>query len=200
MKHFFKFLPLFCSIALLTACNSEENQEEPATSFTEKYAEALSQKIELDTEKEVKLLPEAREVTTNWSEYLTMQNEIKRFKNASLQEIANNCSTLLSSIQATTASLPKVFQQKAIKARFRVMETKTAMLKQNLSTPSTKPKTIKELTSGIFIAFQNLKIQLNEVFLKTLDDVEKELEKALEKDSLPKTDSLKAFIEPLKQP
>lgn len=198
MNRFFKYSFIIgCSI-LMTACNTSQEKQKAPLSFTEKYAEALQQQINLDSLEKVNLLPEAQKNLANWPAFLTLQNEVKRLDEAKLQEVANNCNNLLNSIQEVEKTLPEVFQEKAIQARIRVLKTKTAMLRQNLSTPSTKPQTIESLAKEIYAAFQNLKIQLNEVFLKNLEDIEKELERAIQPDSLPAKDSLRSTTEPLK--
>ncbi len=198
MKRLFNNSFVLICLLILAACNTSEEKQKAPVSFTEKYAEALQKEINLDSLEKVNLLPEAQQNLSKWPAFLTLQNEVKRLDEAKLQEVANNCNNLLNSIQEVEKTLPEVFQEKAIQARIRVLKTKTAMLRQNLSTPSTKPQTIESLAKEIYAAFQNLKIQLNEVFLKNLEDIEKELERAIQPDSLLAKDSLRSTVETLK--
>ncbi|MDT0644129.1 hypothetical protein RM553_14930 [Zunongwangia sp. F363] len=128
------------------------------------------------TNQQVQLLPEAREYASQWIEYITAQNEIEKFQEASLREVMENSAPLAEIMQSLQTSLPDSLRTNGVEARLNVLTTKSMLLDFAASKRNPDPEEIREISEEIPSEFNNFKIQLNEIFLKTLEDFEKELD------------------------
>lgn len=179
----------FISVLLgfsLWACKDQEANTSVATAtFQEKNVQQFSKQVEIPGNKNVNLLPEAQNATVNWMAYLTTKNEIERFDNFTLQEVIDNSNNMLRSITEMKDSIPDQFQKTPIQARLNVLLTKAHLLHDEANKQQPTAENIQELSKELYVAFDNLEIQLNEVFLKSPEDFEFELDERIRKqDSL----------------
>ncbi len=166
------------------ACeDKEEKTSEESASFQEKNAQKFSQQLEIPSNKNVELLPEAKTATANWMAYLTTKNEIERLENFTFQEVVDNSNNMLRSITEMQDSIPEKFQETPIKARLNVLLTKAHLLSQEAKRQQPTAEDIQELSKDLYIAFGNLEVQLNEVFVKPLEELELD-ERIRKQDSL----------------
>ncbi|MGO1584959.1 MAG: hypothetical protein ACTHXJ_03170 [Mesonia sp.] len=176
---FFKLLFLL-PIVLWTGCNEEEKQQKALESFQEKKAAQLKESVKIADIMNVSLSAEARDGVSQWPEFLTFQNEIADIQNSSIQEIVNSSNNLKETSAGLISTIPPIFREIPIKARINVLYTKASVLVQETSKTNFDNALITEEAKELMIAFQNLKTQLNEVFLKTLEEFEEEIEKRIQ--------------------
>ncbi|MDQ7916179.1 hypothetical protein RBU60_01215 [Mesonia sp. MT50] len=176
---FFKLLFLL-PIVLWTGCNEEEKQQKALESFQEKKAAQLKESVKIADIMNVSLSAEARDSVSQWPEFLTFQNEIADIQNSSIQEIVNSSNNLKETSAGLISTIPPIFREIPIKARINVLYTKASVLVQETSKTNFDNALITEEAKELMIAFQNLKTQLNEVFLKTLEEFEEEIEKRIQ--------------------
>ncbi|WP_111540788.1 hypothetical protein [Mesonia algae] len=173
------------SIFLAISCNSDQKEEKALQNFQEKKAAQLKENISISNIKSVSLSAEAKDSVSQWPEYLTFENEIAGLQNSSIQEIVNTSNNLKETSAALISTIPPIFKEIPIQTRINVMYTKASVLVQESSKTNFDNKVITQKTKELIIAFQDLKIQLNEVFLKTLEEFEEEIEKRIqEQDSI----------------
>lgn len=99
-------------------------------------------------------------------------------------DVSNNLMQIMESLSST---LPDTLRSPAVEARTNVLLTKAHVLHQLSNKKEKNPDEIFEVAEDIVIEFDNFKLQLNELFLKTPENFELELdqefEESLEADS-----------------
>ncbi|PZD78460.1 hypothetical protein DNG35_05200 [Mesonia sp. K7] len=161
------------------SCDNTDKVAEEEKTFQLQRAKILQKKINISPTKEVTLLKEANDSASNWAEYMNFQNEIRNIQNFTYQELASSSNNIRETSLAMKDSVPPVFNVNPVKVRLNVLYTKSSMLNQLIQRQVIDTTRIKTTTADLQDAFQNLKIQLNEVFLGTLEEFEKEIEKSI---------------------
>ncbi|PKD20717.1 hypothetical protein APR41_13680 [Salegentibacter salinarum] len=160
-------------ISLLWACNEKpqtvDNKGRKLDSI------ALHQPIGT-TNEEVILLPEARKHAINWLAYIAAQNEVDQLKNYNLQQTIESSKPISQVMESLSTSIPDSLSSNAVMARANVLTTKAKVLEQLSHRRQLDAEAITEVAREIPLEFNNFKIQLNELFLKTLEDFEDELD------------------------
>lgn len=176
---------LYLSALLLAAACGEQQQEDSAPDVSAELADS----IEIQTNRAVSLLPEAEEEVSQWLAYATAKNEIEAMKTATGFEIMENAGPMVQIMESLQGSLPDSLKVPAVEARTNVLYTKSRILLQNSSKKTKDPKEIFGAAHDLIVEFDNFKIQLNELFLKTPQDFEVELDREFREsqngDSLP---------------
>ena len=170
MKNVFLIL---LSLVLL-GCEEKKNLEDNAQRKVEDSI-AFSQKLQVSNQ-EVLLLPEARAITSEWLAYLTAQIEIENFREYTVNDAVSNAKPISEIMRSLRETLPDTLKSNATEARLTVIYTKAMVLEQNSKKRNPDPLEIAKIAGEIPTDFNNFKIQLNELFLKTLEQFEKELD------------------------
>lgn len=159
---------------ILSGCGFENNsndQVETATEDTTAFTQPL-----LLTQEQVMLLPEAQEAVSEWLAYLLAESEVRSFAKYSVNDVIANAGPLAEIMQNLRATVPDSLKLEPVQARLAVLFTKAKVLEQLTDKQNPEPEPIAEIAEEIPAEFNNLKIQLNEVFLKSLEDFEEELD------------------------
>tara|TARA_B100001146_G_scaffold41624_1_gene35322 strand:- start:422 stop:1018 length:597 start_codon:yes stop_codon:yes gene_type:complete len=184
-KFYILSLSALLTIGLIACEEKKQQTDNEADTFQEKNAKNFSKQVNLPNKREVKLVSDATNASANWMAFTTAKNEIERINNFTLQEVVNNSNNLFRSIQELQDSIPKQFQEIPIKARLNVLLTKAHLLEAEANKQRPTAGKIDTLSFELYNEFENLKIQLNEVFLKSVDDLDFELDERIRKqDSL----------------
>ncbi len=170
MKSFFWIVLLI----LFVGCG-ENKPVDSQNSSNKEIVSALKQKLEI-TKERVILLPEAQEITTEWLAYITAQSEIENFNSYTLNDVVSNATPITEIMQSLKETLPPALQSNAVEARLGVLVTKAKILQQLAEKRIVNPDEIAKTAQEIPAEFNNFKIQLNELFLKTLEQFEEELD------------------------
>ncbi len=173
MKNIF----LLSILVLLFGCQENAKIENRSS---EEGALRFSDTIEVDYNRRVELLPEVKQEVNQWLAYVTAQNEIKRLRTATAGEIIESSRPLLQIMERLESSLPENLQSTAVEARANVLLTKSRVLHQLCNKKNKDPEEIFEVTRNVIVEFDNFKLQLNELFLKTPDEFEFELDEEFE--------------------
>jgi len=179
-----KNLLLLFSILLLVSCK----EEPPKPTGTNAEAKArFSEELQVTTNRRVDLLPEAREEVSQWLAYATAQNEMESLRNSSGYEILDSSNSIMQIMESLKSSIPDTLQTPAVISRSNVLVTKAKILHQLSNKKEKDAAEIFDVANDLIVEFDNFKLQLNELFLKTPVDFEQELdeefEKSLEPDS-----------------
>lgn len=163
-------------ILLLVAggCN-DNNNPAPVQTRESRDTTSLEKPIEVPN-REVILLPEARELTKDWLAYLTAQSEIENFENYTLNDVISNATPIAEIMFSLRQTVPEDFKINSIQTRLSVLYTKAKVMEHLARNRPNQIEEIRETAEELPVEFNNFKIQLNELYQPTLEDFEKELE------------------------
>lgn len=174
---------IFLFLLLISLYSCEEKQEVSKASPVQAQT-SFKDKLEVNNKRTVTLLPEARQVAGEWLSYATAQNEVANLVNSTGQEIMDSSNNLVQIMETLRTTIPDSLQSNAVEARTNVLYTKARILQQLSSKKQKNPDEIFEVANDLVVEFDNFKLQLNELFLKTPENFEMELDQApLEPDS-----------------
>jgi len=170
-----KFL-LFLILAGLLSCN--EKQE--AQPVADPNAASLSDSLKMETNRQVSLLPEAQVKVSDWLEYATAYNQVEDMRTTTGRSLVSNSQPIVQIMEALNSSLPDSLQQVPVRARTTVLVTKANVLHQVATKKEVEAEEVFTAANDIILEFDNFKLQLNELFLKTPEDFEIELDRQFE--------------------
>jgi hypothetical protein len=169
-----KNLFLILLALFLLGCEEPKNLEENAAKKVEDSI-AFSQNLKVSNQ-EVLLLPEASAITSEWLAFLTAQIEIDNFREYTVNEAVSNARPIAEIMRSLRETLPDTLKSNATEARLAVIYTKAKVLEQSSKKRNPDPLEIATIAEEIPTEFNNFKIQINELFLKTLEQFEMELD------------------------
>ncbi len=164
---------VFISIILFWSCAEKSSNKDNFNTKLDSIT--LNQPIKT-TNQEIVLLPEAREQAIKWLAYIAAQNEVDQLKNYNLQQTIESSKPISQVMGSLVSSIPDSLNSNAVSARANVLATKAKVLEQLSHRRHLDAEAIAEVAGEIPEEFNNFKIQLNELFLKTLEDFEEELD------------------------
>lgn len=179
-----KNLLIFFSILLLISCK-EDTSKSPKPNPENKAL--FSEELQVTTNRRVNLLPEARKEVSEWLAYATAQNEMETLRNSTGHVIMESSNSIMQIMESLHASVPDTLQTPAVLARTNVLVTKAKILHQLSSKKEKDAAEIFDVANDLIVEFDNFKLQLNELFLKTPTEFEQELDEEFEDES---TDTL----------
>jgi hypothetical protein len=162
-------------ILMTIGCN-QNNNTNAKKSLTAADTTALDQKLEI-TNQQVPLQPKASEITSEWLAYITAQSEIENFRDYSVNDVILNAQPIAEIMKNLKETLPDSLKANAVEARLAVLLTNARILEQLSQQRNLDAKKIAATAREIPAEFNNFKIQLNELFQKTLEEFELELDK-----------------------
>jgi len=168
-----KKLICFSLILAIISCKTEKDGENSIQNAMDTTAFQKELKIE---EIQFSLEPEARKFALNWVEYITAQNEIKRLENSTINQVMINAPAIAQIMESLKNSVPDSLKSVAVESRLNVVNTKAQLLKQYSGKQEPDAEDIAQTTKELHQEFTNLKLQMNEIFLKSLEEFEKELD------------------------
>lgn len=127
-------------------------------------------------EREVLLSPATREITENWLAFLTAQSEIENFKTYTVKDVSSNATPIAEIMENLKNTAPKEFRTHAVQTRLSVLYTKAKILEFLSNKRNPDYAQIRSIAEELPVEFNNFKIQINELFLKTLEELDKELD------------------------
>jgi methyltransferase-like protein len=160
-------------VLLLLSCKDNSPVEQVATTEGKM---SFSDEIDVTTNRTVNLMPEAREQVNTWLAYATAQDEIESLRNKTGSEIVGTSNSLMQIMESLKTSLPDTLSTPAVEARTTVLLTKSKLLHQLASKKNRNADEIFEVANDMIVEFDNFKLQINELFLKTPVDFENELD------------------------
>lgn len=164
----------FAVLVFLVGCDQDRNTMEGETQTTPDTT-ALAKKLQV-TNQQVNLLPQASEITDEWLSYITAQTEIENFDQYTVKEVISNATPIAEIMKNLRETVPSEFQTNAVETRLSVLYTKAKVLEHLTEKRNPDPEAIAATAEEIPVEFNNFKIQLNELFLETLEDFEAELD------------------------
>ena len=176
-----KILFIFLILSLLSC---EEEAKKPIATALQSSS-SFSDTLKISKSRTVNLSPEAREVAADWLAYITAQNEIENLENKTGSEIVESSNNLMQIMESLRETLPDTLKTNAVEARTNVLLTKAHVLYQFASKKQKDPDEIFEVAKNLVVEFDNFKLQLNELFLKTPENFELDLDRDFEESQKP---------------
>lgn len=167
---------LLLSILFFLSCGEKQPEQVEVSEDSLKVAEA----IQVETNREVRLMPEAQEQVNQWLAFATAYNEVEDMRTATGNEIIANSQPMLQIMEALENSLPDTLQQVPVQARTAVLVTRANVLRQAATKKEIKAEEIFKAANDLIVEFDNFKLQLNELFLRAPEDFELELDRQFE--------------------
>lgn len=175
---FYRCLVLACLGLVVFSCQEDNHAAEK--SLQEEKMRSFSEKLTFPESGQVQLLPEAKNETAQWLAFITAQMEVKRMREFTVQDAVSNAETIRQIMKTMKTTIPDSLKVKPVLARVNVVVSLSNVLQQISANPNAAPVEIKKTAEKIPVAFENLKIQINEVFRKSLEDFQQEVETKLE--------------------
>ena len=171
-----KKLLFFLVLVFLNSCKEEEQAAEESSDDSSE----LSVPIDVESNRTVILASPAQEQVATWLAYATAQNEIQSIKSASGTALLNKSGPLVQIMESLQSTMPDTLSVAAVEARANVLVTKANILHQISMRENKDAEDIFEAANDLIVEFDNFKLQLNELFLKSPEDFEMELDKEFE--------------------
>ena len=154
---------IICLIACFASCSDSKKQETKSKDVSTS-AEYLF-KLKLDTLQVPKLNKQAKEATEEWIHYTALNSEIQRLEEYTVQDVISNADAISRVVDSLVENIPEKFETKAVKARVVVLDTHSNLLLASSKRQQPDPGVIKELSAKLKFDFNNLILQLNEVYI-----------------------------------
>lgn len=167
---------LLLSVLFFLSCGEKQPEQVDTSEDSLKVAEA----IQVETNREVRLMPEAQEQVNQWLAFATAYNEVEDMRTATGNEIIANSQPMLQIMEALENSLPDTLKQVPVQARTAVLVTRANVLRQAATKKEIKAEEVFKAANDLIVEFDNFKLQLNELFLKAPEDFELELDRQYE--------------------
>lgn len=152
---------LFGILSLGISCSEgKKNEEKETEDLTE-----FQKKIDLDSIRLVELSERTQKETESWMMYIALNSEVKRLKEYTILDVIDNSATIENVVDSLSQTVPKVFDTNAIRARIKTLVTHSKLLLENSERIEPNPYEIEDLSAELKLDFNNLNIQLNEVFI-----------------------------------
>ncbi|WP_454245214.1 hypothetical protein [Psychroflexus sp. MBR-150] len=149
----------------MIACQNKSNSNQ--LSEAEKAKEdSLKLKLDIKSYRVTKLSPQADSLVKSWPMYEELKIEVNRLENYTLQDVISNISTLNGVVDSLQQTIPAVVDTFPVKSRINVLNTKAKHMMLLCEKQQPKLKDIKKMAEEYPFEFNNLNIQLNEVFIE----------------------------------
>lgn len=152
-------------ILTLAASCTDQKKEEGKSESKAVIPAQLQKKINLDSIKPVALSEKSKRLTEDWIMYIALNSEVERLENYTILDVVNNSETIEDVVDSLSVTVPETFETNAIKARIITLKTHAKLLQENSKRIEPNPKKIEDLSAKLKLDFNNLNIQLNEVFI-----------------------------------
>lgn len=147
------------------ACQNKTASKEP--SQAEKAREdSLKLSLDLKPYQITKLDPQANELVQSWPMYEELKIEVYRLEEYTLQDVISNISTLNKVVDSLQKTLPTAIDTFPVKSRVNVLSTKAKHMLLLSEKQQPKLSDIKKMAEEYPFEFNNLNIQLNEIFIE----------------------------------
>lgn len=158
---------------MLAGCNEDKNMN--SREVTSSDTITLFAPLNYPS-REVELLPATREITGDWLAFITAQSEMEGFASYTVKDVSSNATPIAEIMHNLRETSPEQIKTRAVETRLSVLYTKAKVLEFLSSKRNPDYTAIKKAAEELPVEFNNFKIQLNELFLKTLEDLEEELD------------------------
>ncbi len=173
-----RFTLYLLALLFFTGCKEEQTEFKDPRSATDTLQISF-----LDFKKpEIQLTPATLQAISNWDYYSDLTNNIQSLDTARLSYLRLNSGIYLDNAATLVTKSPDSLINNAIRARLLVVYSKMNTTIQEASKLQVDTLALSQEGTELFNAFQNLKLQLNLKYQKSVEELLEEFE--IEADSL----------------
>ena len=194
MKQLFPFL-IILSLIITFSCDQNEASQESKERVTIMGNDTLKLDTPNNLKATIRLTAQAQDGVKNWSFYNNLTTTIDSLQVNTLGELRKqlvNIDVLYTKLEeaeeAVAPVTPEAVQTKAINARLVAIETKAKILQNNAHLNTPDPVEVTRKIGELYNAFQDLNLQLNELFDTSFKDLLEEIKQENEKAASEKAD------------
>lgn len=180
MKRLIVLLMLF--MVLFSSCTNKDVSQNAQKEIVVTGTDTLELSTPTNFKPVIPLTPEAKKGVLKWSFYTNLTTAVDSLQATSLGALKINLKRFdnlyLSQEEADEAEVPltpEIVQTKAVQARLIALETKTKSLQNHVQLNAPDASQISEQIGEVHNAYQDLNLQLNELFDTSFNDLLEEI-------------------------
>ena len=151
---------------LLIGCTENRAPVQDPTEITD----SIKITFPADVKKNVILSADVTRMVDPWTGFEGITQDIDQLNNASIATIKENSEVWVTSTTEMLEKIPDSLKSKPIEARVTILYTKANTLKQEASKRNVDTAAVKKEATEFYNAFQDLKLQLNLKYQKSVED------------------------------
>ena len=169
-------------LLLLLICFCSCKEEEQKRIDPRAATDTLTVKYSSQKKSEIFITPTARQAISGWESFADLEQNIKTIDTSRLNYLRLNAKEYLDNAALIATKSRDTFINNAIKSRLIVVYSKTSTLLQEASKAVVDTAQINKEATELYNAFQNLKLQINLKWQKSIEELLEQYE--IEADSL----------------
>ncbi|AWH73639.1 hypothetical protein DCS32_05560 [Dokdonia sp. Dokd-P16] len=196
MKQLLPFL-IILSFIITTSCSQKEASPKPKENVTLVGNDTLTLETPNNLKATIRLTAQAQEGVKNWSFYNDLSAAVDSLPSNTLGELRLkliNVDALYINLEQAEEDLapvtPEAVQTKAVNARLVAIETKAKVLQNSAQLNTPVAEDISRKIGELYNAYQDLNLQLNELFDTSFKDLLEEIKQENEQAASEKADEL----------
>lgn len=177
---------LFCILFGILGCQEKQEQQQENTQIEE-----LPIKFRDSVLINIKLSQDAAATTASWKGYEVLDQALRDLDNSAIGSVKTEIDQWVVATEEIQRQKPDSLRDKSIESRLTVLNTKAHTLKQQVEKHDIDTAEVNQEATEFYNAFQDLKLQINMKFQKSIDDILNEfdtenieLRKSLQSDSV----------------
>jgi hypothetical protein len=192
-----QLLPILIIISIIftASCSQKKASQKPKETVTLVGNDTIQLPTPKNLKASIRLTVQAREGVKNWSFYHDLSSSIDSLHTNTLGELRKQLIgldalyiRLEEAEEAVAPVTPEAVQTKAVNARLVAIETKVKTLQNSAHLNTLVPEEISKKTGELFNAYQDLNLQLNELFNTSFKDLLEEIKQENEQAASQKAD------------
>ncbi|AEE19272.1 hypothetical protein JM84_0365 [Dokdonia sp. Hel_I_63] len=192
-----QLLPILIIISIIftASCSQKKASQKPKETVTLVGNDTIQLPTPKNLKASIRLTAQAREGVKNWSFYNDLSSSIDSLHTNTLGELRKQLIgldalyiRLEEAEEAVAPVTPEAVQTKAVNARLVAIETKVKTLQNSAHLNTLVPEEISKKTGELFNAYQDLNLQLNELFNTSFKDLLEEIKQENEQAASQKAD------------
>ncbi|WP_416445359.1 hypothetical protein ACH3O9_06215 [Leeuwenhoekiella sp. A16] len=157
---------LFCILLGILSCQEKQEQQQENTQIEE-----LPVKFRDSVLINIKLSQDAAAATASWKGYEVLEQALRDLDNSAIGSVKTEIDQWVVATEEIQRQKPDSLQDKSIESRLTVLNTKAHTLKQKVEKRDIDTAEVNQEATEFYNAFQDLKLQINMKFQKSIDDI-----------------------------
>ena len=157
---------LFCILLGILSCQKKQEQQQENTQIEE-----LPVKFRDSVLINIKLSQDAAATTASWKGYEVLEQALRDLDNSAIGSVKTEIDQWVVATEEIQRQKPDSLQDKSIESRLTVLNTKAHTLKQKVEKRDIDTAEVNQEATEFYNAFQDLKLQINMKFQKSIDDI-----------------------------
>ena len=156
----------FIFLFSLAACGEKQQKQQEST-----HTDELPVHFRDSVLVNVDLNQEALPATASWQGYEIISEALNTLDNLTIGSVKTEIDQWVTATEEMKRKKPDSLQNKAIESRLTVLNTKANTLKQQINKRDVDTAAVNKEATEFYNSFQDLKLQVNLKFQKSIDDI-----------------------------